>query len=117
MAHGILQAAYPEYDVHSAGTRPAERVHPRAIQVMQEIGIDITTHYPKSVNTYIGQDWDYVITVCGGANESCPTFIGKVKYRLHIGFEDPSEAVGNDTYIMSEFRRIRDQIAERIIKL
>ena len=80
---------------------------------MAEIGIDISGHTPKSVEKYLGEHWDYVITVCGGANESCPAFIGKVDHRLHLGFEDPSEAKGTPEFIDSEFRRIRDEIGRR----
>ena len=64
---------------------------------------------------YLGEEWDYVITVCGGANESCPAFIGKVKHRLHIGFDDPSHAVGTDEFIWSEFLRVRDQIKDQFL--
>ena len=77
---------------------------------MLEAGIDISSHTPKDVSIYLQQEWDYVITVCGGANESCPAFTGKVKHRLHMGFEDPSEATGTPEFIKSEFRRIRNQI-------
>lgn len=84
---------------------------------MKEIGIDISDHTPESVKKYLGEHWDYVITVCGGANESCPTFIGKVDHRLHIGFEDPSEATGSSEPINSEFRRIRDEIGKRFRQL
>lgn len=75
-----------------------------------EAGIDISSHTPKNVTGYLGQEWDYVITVCGRANESCPAFTGKVKHRLHIGFEDPSEAIGTPEFIKGEFRRIRNRI-------
>lgn len=77
---------------------------------MKEIGIDISHHTSDSVDLYLGEEWDYVITVCGGANETCPAFIGKVKHRLHMGFDDPSHAVGTDEYIRSEFIRVRDEI-------
>ena len=80
---------------------------------MAEIGIDLTRHTPKSVNVYTEQEWDYVITVCGRANESCPLFTGEVKSRLHIGFDDPSEAVGTPEFIYSEFHRVRDEIKTR----
>ena len=113
MAHGILQSLDCNLEVHSAGTKPAERVNPLAIKVMEEIGCDISNHYPKSVETYLSDQWDYVITVCGGANETCPTFIGKVGKRLHIGFDDPSDATGTDEYIMSEFRRVRNEIKKK----
>ena len=110
MAHGFLQSFSSNIEVHSAGTRPAARVNPQAVETMLEAGIDISGHTPKDISIYLQQEWDYVITVCGGANESCPAFTGKVKHRLHIGFEDPSEATGTPEFIKSEFRRIRNQI-------
>ena len=110
MAHGFLQSFSSNIEVHSAGTRPAAQVNPQAVETMLEAGIDISGHTPKDVSIYLQQEWDYVITVCGGANESCPAFTGKVKHRLHIGFEDPSEAIGTPEFIKSEFRRIRNQI-------
>ena len=116
MAHGFLQSFSPALKVYSAGTRPAAQVNPTAVKVMLEAGIDISSHKPHNVEEYLGQEWDYVITVCGGANESCPAFIGKVKHRLHIGFEDPSEATGSPEFIMGEFRRIRDEIKERFLE-
>lgn len=99
-------------EVFSAGTEPSDRVHPNAVKVMQEIGIDLTAHYPEKVNTYLDESFDYVITVCGHANENCPVFLGQVKQRLHIGFEDPAEARGTEEEVLSEFRRIRDEIRE-----
>jgi len=113
MAHGFLQSFDPNITVCSAGTEPAEQINSKAAVVMKEVGIDITSHYPKMVDLYIDEEWDYVITVCDHANETCPMFSGKVKHRLHLGFEDPSEATGSDEYIWSEFRRIRDQIKNR----
>ena len=110
MAHGFLQSFSLDFEVHSAGTKPAERVNPKAIEVMKEVGIDLSSHRPKSVEIYLIDQWDYVITVCGGANESCPNFIGKVGKRLHIGFDDPSDATGTDEFVMNEFRRVRDEI-------
>ena len=110
MAHGFLQSLSSGIEIHSAGTRPAAQVNPLAVEVMSEAGIDISTHTPKNVSEYLGEEWDYVITVCGGANESCPAFTGKVGHRLHIGFEDPSEATGTPEFIKGEFRRIRNQI-------
>ena len=110
MAHGFLQSISSKIEVHSAGTRPAAQVNPLAVEAMMEAGIDISSHTPKNVTEYLGQQWDYVITVCGGANESCPAFTGKVKHRIHIGFEDPSEAIGTPEFIKGEFRRIRNQI-------
>lgn len=81
---------------------------------MKEAGVDISSHFPKNVGIYLNDTWDYVITVCGGANETCPMFIGKVGKRLHLGFADPSEAQGSDEFIMSEFRRVRDEIKKQI---
>lgn len=80
---------------------------------MQEIGIDISGHTPTNVRQYLNQEWDYVITVCGNANETCPIFAGKVKHRLHIGFDDPAIIIGSDERIISEFRRVRNEIQER----
>lgn len=113
MAHGFLQSFDPNIKVFSAGTRPAEKVNPLAVKVMQENGIDISRHTPHNIKEYLNEPWDYVITVCGGANESCPTFVGNVKHRIHIGFDDPSDAVGSEEFIMSEFRRVRDEIKDK----
>lgn len=116
MAHGFMQSFSPALEVYSAGTRPAAQVNPKAVEVMLEAGVDISNHTPHNVEEYLDQEWDYVITVCGGANESCPAFTGKVKQRLHIGFEDPSEATGTPEFIMGEFRRIRDEIKEKFLE-
>ena len=110
MAQGILQSLDPHFDVHSASTKPASEVHPLGIKVMSEIGIDISTHYTKHIDRFLDQEWDFVITVCGGANESCPMFSGKVGKRLHIGFDDPDAFTGTDEEIIAEFRRVRDEI-------
>jgi arsenate reductase len=117
MAHGFLQSFDKSIEVHSAGTEPAKQVNLKAIKVMQEIGIDISHHFPKMVDRYLSDEWDYVITVCDNANETCPVFFGKVKNRLHIGFEDPSHATGTDEHIWNEFRRVRDEIKESFYKL
>lgn len=113
MAHGFLQSFSPEIDVSSAGTKPAENINPLAVKVMKEVGIDISGHRPHSVVEYLNDTWDYVITVCGGANESCPVFVGNVGHRLHIGFDDPSDAIGSEEYVLSEFRRVRDEIKNK----
>jgi len=81
---------------------------------MKEIGIDLSDHYPQRVDEYLNEAFDYVITVCGHAKENCPVFLGEVKYKLHIGFEDPAEARGTEEEITAEFRRIRDEIRERM---
>ncbi|OFX62278.1 MAG: protein tyrosine phosphatase [Bacteroidetes bacterium GWA2_30_7] len=110
MAHGFLQSFDKNLIVRSAGTEATGKLNQKAVQVMKEIGIDISHHTSDSVDLYLNDEWDYVITVCGAANESCPVFIGKVKHRLHIGFDDPSHAVGTEEFIWSEFRRVRDEI-------
>lgn len=109
MAHGFLQSLDKSLEVHSAGTNPVSQVNPRAIQVMNEVGIDISTHTPKSVGIYLNDEWDYVITVCGGANETCPMFVGKVGKRLHIGFDDPTTSCD-----LCEYRTLRDIIKRKI---
>jgi arsenate reductase len=113
MAHGFLQSFDHGITVCSAGTEPAKQVNQKAVQVMKEAGIDISHHTPKLVDQYLQDTWDYVITVCDHANETCPLFMGKVKQRLHMGFEDPSHATGSEEFIMSEFRRVRDLIYDR----
>jgi len=110
MAEGFLKSFDAKLEVHSAGTEPSSEVHPKAVVVMEEIGIDLTSNYPKKVAVFLDQEFDYVITVCSGAKESCPTFIGQVKQHLHIGFDDPADATGTEDEIYSEFRRIRDEI-------
>ena len=110
MAEGFLKAFDKNLEVYSAGTEPSGSVHPKAIQVMDELGVDLSNNFPQSVTEFLDQEFDHVITVCGGAKESCPTFTGDVKNQIHIGFEDPADAVGTDEEITSEFRRIRDEI-------
>lgn len=113
MAHGFLQSFDPTLTVCSAGTQASGKLNEKAVAVMKEAGIDISHHTSDSVDKYLGEEWDYVITVCGGANEACPAFLGKVKNRLHIGFDDPSHAIGTDEFIWSEFVRVRDEIRNR----
>lgn len=117
MAHGFLQSFSKDITVRSAGTEASGRLNPGAVKAMAEIGIDISGHTSDSVEKYLNDEWDHVITVCGGANEACPTFTGKVKQRLHIGFDDPSDAVGTDEFIWSEYIRVRDEIKESFHKL
>jgi len=114
MAEGFLRSFDPEIEVFSAGTEPSNQVHLKAIEVMKEKGIDLSGHYPKKVDEFLDDSFDYVITVCGHAKENCPVFLGEVKQHLHIGFEDPAEATGTEEEILEEFRRIRDEIRERI---
>ena len=113
MAETFLQSSDPLLRVYSAGTKPAERVHPNAVQVMEELGFDLAGRKPKNVDEFLRLPFDYVITVCDNARESCPVFLGKVRNRLHIGFDDPAEATGSESEILAEFRRIRDQIREK----
>jgi len=116
MTQGLLQSFDSSLEVHSAGTKPAASVNEYAIKVMAEIGIDISSNKPKSVSVYLGEDWDYVITVCGSANEFCPIFYGKVKHRIHIGFDDPSLVTGSADQVLNEFRYTRDKIKMRLFK-
>ncbi len=116
MAEGFLKSFDDTLEVHSAGTEPSNEVHPKAIVVMNEIGIDLSNNCPKKVDEFLNDKFDYVITVCGGAKESCPTFSGKVRYHIHIGFDDPAEAKGTEDEIYSEFRRIRDEIKRDFYK-
>ena len=110
MAEGFLKSFDENLEVYSAGTKPSTQVHPKAIQVMNEIGIDLSKNYPKHSDQFINDELDFVITVCDNAKESCPIFIGKVGKQLHIGFEDPADAIGTEEEIIRFFRRIRDEI-------
>ena len=113
MAEGLLRhEAGDRFDVLSAGTRPS-KVRQEAIAIMRELGIDISGHRSKSVDEFVGQPFDYVITVCDNAKESCPVFPGKVT-RIHWSFEDPAAVDGSEDERKAAFRRIRDQIRERI---
>lgn len=113
MAHGFLQSFDRDLIVRSAGTQPAKQVNQTAAKVMHELGIDIYSHTPELVDKYTDEEWDYVITVCDDANETCPAFLGDVKHRIHMGFEDPSHKKGTPEYVMSEYYRIRDLIKEQ----
>lgn len=117
MAHGFLQSFDPRLLVYSAGTKASGEVNPKAIEVMQDAGINIAHHTSDSVEQYVDEGWDFVITVCGGANEDCPTFSGKVGNRLHIGFDDPSDATGSPAFIQSEYIRVRDEIRQAFYEL
>lgn len=117
MAHGWLQSFDKSLTVCSAGTQASGKLNEKAVAVMKEVGIDISDHTSDPVEKYLGEEWDYVITVCGGANETCPTFIGKVTHRLHMGYDDPSHATGTEEFIWSEFRRVRDEIKKGFYEL
>jgi arsenate reductase len=113
MAEGFLRAlAGDRFEVASAGTE-ATRVHPLAIRAMDEVGVDLRGHASKTLDQFLGQRWDYVLTVCDRAAEACPLFPGPAR-RIHWSFEDPSEATGGDEQRMATFRRVRDQIAGRL---
>jgi arsenate reductase len=117
MAHGFLQSFDSNLAVRSAGTAPTGKVNETAIAVMKEVGVDISHHTSDKIDKYLGEDWDYVITVCNEANEVCPYFPGKVKKRMHMGFDDPSKVTGTEEFILSEFRRVRDEIKDAFYKL
>ena len=114
MAEGFLKSFDPKLEVFSAGTAPSDLVHPKAVGVMYEVGIDLSGHYQQRVDEFLGDAFDFVITVCGHAQENCPVFTGDVKQRIHIGFDDPAEATGTEEEILGEFRRIRNEIKERM---
>ena len=110
LAEGILRAAAGDLiEVASAGSKPAGYVHPKSIEVMKEIGIDISGHTSKHLDEFLNRSVDTVITVCGNADQACPMFPGQVN-RFDWGFEDPAHATGSEEEILNEFRRVRDQI-------
>ena len=113
MAEGLLRRdAGNDHEVFSAGTKPS-RVRPEAIAVMREVGIDISGHWSKSVEEFAGQDFDYVITVCDNAKESCPIFPAQTK-RIHWSIEDPAAVQGSEEERLAAFRRIRDELRARL---
>ena len=116
MAHGFMESFDKDITIRSAGTEASGKLNVKAVKAMKEIGLDISHHTSDSVEKFLGEEWDYVITVCGGANEACPAFMGKVKNRIHIGFDDPSHAVGTEEFIWGEFQRIRDDIKSAFYK-
>jgi arsenate reductase (thioredoxin) len=117
MAHGFMESFDKRLTVSSAGTEASGQLNRKAVEVMKHTGIDISNHTSDPVEKYLDVEWDYVITVCGGANENCPVFTGNVRNRLHIGFDDPSHVTGTEEYIHSEFIRVRDEIREGFYKL
>jgi arsenate reductase len=115
MAEGLLrEIAGDEFDVESAGVAPS-KVRPEAIEAMSEIGIDISTQRSKSADEFADQSFDYVITVCDNARETCPVFPGDVK-RIHWSFDDPASVEGSEEERLAVFRRVRDQIRERLME-
>jgi arsenate reductase len=113
MAEGLINHFLGDrFQAFSAGTE-ATQVNPLAIRVMAELGIDISHHYSKTIAEFDGQPFHHVITLCGSANEQCPLFFGGVK-RVHIGFDDPSRLIGSDEEVLPEYRRVRDEIRQRL---
>ncbi len=110
MAEGLLRNMHPDWKIYSAGTFPEKQVSPLAVEAMKETGIDISHHRPKHVNQFIDQSFDYVLTVCDSARETCPVFTGQVKYRLHHDFFDPALATGTREERLNVYRRVRDEI-------
>lgn len=110
LAEGILRSAADDLiDVASAGSKPAGYVHPKSIEVMKEIDIDISGHASKHLEEFLNRNVDTVITVCGNADQACPMFPGQVN-RFHWGFDDPAHATGTEEEVLNEFRCVRDQI-------
>lgn len=113
LAEAIVNARLGDaWEAVSAGTQPAGYVHPKALAALAEIGIQHTGR-SKSADEFRGVDFDLVVTVCDDAAENCPVWLGKGK-RVHIGFDDPAKAEGTDEQVMAVFRRVRDEIAEKI---
>lgn len=110
MAHGWLKSYNPQFEVCSAGTFPEKEVNPMAIEVMAELGIDISGHKPESIEKYLDQKWDFVISVCDATLETCPTFSGKVRHRLHKGFEDPARFRGTPEQVKAKYIEVRDDL-------
>lgn len=114
MAEGLLRhLAGDRFDVESAGT-VASFVRPQAIQVMREIGVDISGHHSKSLDEFLASPFDFVITVCDNADQTCPAFPGKAR-RIHWSFDDPAKATGTDDQILAVFRRVRDEIRQKLL--
>ncbi len=113
MAEGFLARLDKELEVFSAGTFPSAAVHPFAIKVMAEAGIDIANYKPKNVERFVKESFDFLITVCDDAKETCPVFLGKVRERFHFPFEDPAKATGTEEEIIAKFREVRNLIFKR----
>lgn len=110
MAEGWLKALYPDrLEAHSAGSQPAGYVHPLAVQVMAEAGVDISAGRSKSLTEFLDQPFDYVLTVCDSAAEACPVFPGPAR-RVHRDFTDPAKVTGSEQEVLDAFRRVRDEI-------
>ena len=116
MAEGLFKSFNQMLEVYSAGTKPAAIVSPYAIKVMNEIGIDISKNKPKDVVGYLRQDFDYVITVCDNAKETCPVFTGNTKHRIHMGYDDPGDTEGTYDDILEAHRNVRDAMKKDFYK-
>jgi arsenate reductase len=115
MAEGwVNQLLKDRWEAHSAGIAPAPRVHPLAIRVMAEVGIDISSQVPHHVDRFVREPWDVVVTVCDSAAETCPTFPGRVE-RIHVAFADPTGATGSEDEQLTAFRRLRDDMRDRLL--
>ena len=113
MAEGLLRNdGGDKFEVFSAGVEPSH-VRPQAIEAMREVGIDISGHRSKSVDEFLGEEFDYVITVCDNAKEQCPIFPGDTK-RINWSFDDPAAAEGDEAAVLAVFRRVRDEIRHRL---
>jgi len=115
MAEGFINARLAGFEAYSAGTTPGRQIHPKVLKVMKEVGIDLKLNQTKSLDHFQGQRFDYVITVCNSAKESCPVWLGEAGEKIHIGFDDPAIATGTDEEITAEFRRVRDEIEEQVL--
>ncbi len=112
MAEAILQRLDNEIQVVSAGTNPAQQIHPVAVTALAEIGIDISEAKTKNILDYLNDDWDYLITVCDVANETCPSFNGTVGNKIYIKFDNPLAYEGDDEFILNLVRNNRDRMIE-----
>jgi arsenate reductase (thioredoxin) len=110
----VNQLLGDHWEAQSAGTSPAERVHPLAVRVMAEVGIDISGRVPQRVDRFVREPWDLVVTVCDSAKESCPSFPGRVR-RMHVSFPDPAAAIGTEEQRLAVFRGVRDDIRDRLL--
>jgi len=117
MAEAFLKSFDKRLDVFSAGTHAEEVINPNTVIVMREAGIDVSAAKPKSIGLFLNESFNYVITVCDAAKESCPVFTGKVAARLHLGFEDPASYKGARVEVLPHYRRIRDEIKETLYDL
>ncbi len=115
MAESILKSFDENLEVFSAGTIIEKYVNPYAVKVMKEVGINLSKNYPKNVNIFLKNKFDFVITVCDGAKEICPVFLGDVKKYFHIPFEDPANAKGSEEEILKIYRKSRETIKEKFL--